>query len=68
MGRNRESRAKWIRHSHLFRGDTYECSRCGYTAGSRQERCPECDSLITGDKYDPQWVDELEMFDAIFDD
>ena len=68
MAGNKEIRARWIRHSHLFRADSYECSRCRYSCGDRYERCPGCDSLMTGEKYDPEWVDELEAFDAIFDD
>ena len=28
----------------------------------------KCKASMSGSAYDPQWVDELEMLDAIFDD
>ena len=30
--------------------------------------CPRCNTAMNGSKYDPSWVDEMEVFDAIFDD
>jgi hypothetical protein len=30
--------------------------------------CPNCGSPMGGSKYDPEWVDEIEEIDAIFDD
>lgn len=60
--------AKWIQHTHLFRRDEYECSACGYKADKPYKICPRCQSNMKGSKYDPSWVDEVEMIDAIFDD
>jgi len=68
MGRQKENKASWIEHAHLFRSDTYECSHCHSKYKTRTKICPNCKFLMTDGKYDPQWIDELEMFDAIFDD
>ena len=60
--------ARWIRHTHLFRRDEYECSACHAYANKPHSVCPRCGTPMNGSKYDPSWVDEMEMFDAIFDD
>ena len=60
--------ARWIRHTHLFRKDEYECSACGFKADKPYRICPCCGLLMKGSKYDPSWVDEMEMMDAIYDD
>ncbi len=58
-------RARWIRRSHLFRKDDYECSACGYRAKRPSAKCPRCGVPMRGEKYDRSWVDEMEEFDAI---
>ncbi|SCW68756.1 hypothetical protein SAMN02910456_02601 [Ruminococcaceae bacterium YRB3002] len=58
----------WIEHAHLFSGSTYECSLCHRSYKATSGRCPGCGAEMRKGKYDPQWVDELEMMDAIFDD
>ena len=60
--------ARWIRHTHLFRKDEYECSACGFAADKPYRICPHCGLAMKGSKYDPSWVDEMEMIDAAFDD
>lgn len=60
--------ARWIRHTHLFRGDDYTCSACGASAGRPYSACPRCGASMGGSKYDPSWVDDMETLDAIFDD
>ena len=60
--------AHWIQHTHLFRKDEYECSACGFKADKPYRICPSCGLPMKGSKYDPSWVDEMEMMDAIFDD
>lgn len=60
--------ARWIRHTHLFRKDDYECSACGFKADKPYRICPRCGMSMKGSKYDPSWVDEMEMMDAVFDD
>ncbi|MBQ6263694.1 MAG: hypothetical protein IJK58_09290 [Clostridia bacterium] len=58
-------KARWIRKTHLFRRDEYECSACGYRAKKPSPKCPRCGAAERGVKYDPSWVDEMEDFDAI---
>ena len=60
--------AHWIRKTHLFRRDEYECSVCGSRTDKPYKACPHCGLPMKGSKYDPSWVDEMEMVDAIFDD
>lgn len=59
---------RWIRHTHLFRKDEYECSACGFNTDKPYRVCPRCGLEMKGPKYDPSWVDEMEMMDAIYDD
>ena len=64
----RKKTARWIQHTHIFRKDEYECSACCYCADKPYVTCPSCGIPMKGSKYDPSWVDEMEMMDAIFDD
>ena len=64
----RKKNARWIRHTHVFRADDYECTACGYFADMPYSVCPNCGRTMNGTKYDPSWVDEMEAADAIFDD
>ena len=57
--------ATWIRHTHLFSADDYECTACGYTVNKPQPTCPHCGAVMGGEKYDPSWVDEAAMLDII---
>lgn len=64
----RKKIAKWIQHTHLFHKDEYECSACGFITDKPYKTCPQCAMSMKGSKYDPSWVDEMEIVDAIFDD
>lgn len=60
--------ARWIQRTHVFRKDEYECSYCGHRVDKPIKECPFCGKIMKGSKYDPSWVDEMEMIDEIFDD
>lgn len=64
----KKKNARWIHRTHLFRKDEYECSSCGYTSDKALRICPRCKKDMRGVEFDPSWVDEMEFFDAIFDD
>ena len=66
--KNRDRQGHWIHHARLLRVDYWECSVCGAVVDRPAAKCPKCGSGMHGEKYDPQWVDELEIMDAIFDD
>ena len=63
----RNKKARWIRHTHIFGKDEYECASCGYSAEKPYKTCPNCGCLMQGAKYDPSWVDEMEGIDAFAD-
>ncbi len=63
-----EENAQWIKRTHLFKRDEYECSVCKYKTDKPHKVCPGCGRTMNGIKYDPSWVDEAEIIDAIFDD
>lgn len=59
-----EKTAHWIKHAHLFSDDEYECSNCKKTVKKPSEQCPHCGAHMgKGEKYDPKWVDEMEILD-----
>lgn len=60
--------ARWIRHTHIFRKDEYECSVCGCLTDKPYRTCPNCGLPMKGAKYDSSWVDEMEAIDAFLDD
>ena len=60
--------AHWIRHTHVFRKDDYECSSCGARTDRPYTTCPSCGNRMKGSKYDPSWVDEVVLMDTILDD
>ena len=64
----RKQHAHWVQRTHIFRRDEYECSACGYRASKPYITCPNCGTQMKSSKYDPSWVDEMEVLDAIFDD
>ena len=64
----KQPKARWIQRTHLFRKDEYECSVCGFKGEKPYKVCPRCNAALNGSKCDPSWVDEMEAFDAIFDD
>ncbi len=42
------SDGKWIRNTHFFGSDTYECSECGREFKEHPSRCPRCGSNMRG--------------------
>ena len=60
--------AYWIRQTHLFRKEAFECSACGYLAGTPDASCPRCGAKMKGSEYGRSWVDEMAGFEAIFED
>ena len=60
--------AQWIQHTHVFSDDDYECSACGFVSDEPYAVCPECGRQMKGSQYDPSWVDEMEIMDAIMED
>ena len=64
----RKNKARWTRHTHIFRKDEYECSSCGYISDRPYKICPKCGSIMKVSKYDPSWVDEMEAIDAFLED
>ena len=60
--------AYWIKHDRLFDPVTYECSACGNTERGEYRTCPHCGAVITGKKTEPDWIEELEILDAVMDD
>ena len=64
----RKKTAHWIRHTHLFRKDEFECSVCGFMADKPYKTCPHCGEQLKGSKYDPFWIDEIELLKAATED
>lgn len=58
----------WIRHTHVFDPDEYECSVCGQRFHDTAPSCPACDAVMTGISDPQDWVDEMEMLDIILGD
>lgn len=54
--------------THILKQDEYICSNCGYKSLSPFTKCPSCKAQIIKSKYDPTWVDEIEMMDIFFGD
>ena len=61
-------RGYWKMQEHLDGNVTYQCSRCKTIFANREAFCPKCFSENKKVSHDPVWVDEMEAFDAIFDD
>lgn len=61
--------AHWIHKEHLFDPEEYVCSVCGEGSDRPYDECPACGSDMTGGiKYDPVFVDELEVMDIVLGD
>ena len=58
----------WIRHSHLFDLDEYECSRCHAAFQQKYPSCPNCGSSLNTEREEQDWVDEAEELDWILGD
>ena len=60
--------AKWIRSTHIFYSEEYECSACGAKLGKTKKTCPNCGAVMKGAKNDLGWGDEMEAMDAFLED
>lgn len=58
----------WVQKTHVLKSDEFVCSACGYSVKKPVKICPKCKAAITGIRYDPSWVDEMEMIDMFLDD
>ena len=61
----KQKKSYWIRKTHLFRADAYECSACGRRFDKPYGQCPSCGRKMAKSKYDPSWVDEAEILDIL---
>ena len=61
-------RGYWKVQEHINGDVTWQCSRCKSVFQHREAFCPKCHSENRKTSHDPVWVDEMEGFDAIFDD
>ena len=58
----------WIRHSHLFGPDEYECSECGSCFKTSARSCPSCRARMTWTDDPQDWIDEAEELDMMLGD
>ncbi len=58
----------WIRHTHLFEPDEYECSRCGAVFAQKYPACPNCGTSPGQEREEQDWVEEAEELDWLLDD
>ena len=58
------TRAKWIKHEHLFRKTEYECSHCRARVNSPAAFCPACGAEMRRGRTEPDWIEEMEFYDA----
>ena len=58
--------AYWIRRTHLFKKDMFECTACRRSADRPAKRCPACGAAMKGVKTDGAWLDEMADFDEMF--
>ena len=66
MARNKAPH--WIKHTHVFDPDEYECPVCGQRFPDTFLSCPACNTHIAGISDPQDWVDEMEMLDIILGD
>ena len=58
----------WIKHSHLFDPDEYECSACGAEYRRSFASCPNCGTTLRI-VYDTQeWIDEEDEMNWLLED
>ena len=57
--------AVWIKHTHLFVDDEYECSRCGRISDRPYRQCPHCNTDMTKIEDDQTWIEEAEIMDDL---
>ena len=55
----------WIKNTHLFEKDDYECSVCRGKVSRPAERCPHCGSEMTGQRSGHDWTEDAAFLDMI---
>lgn len=58
----------WIKHSHLFETDEYECSQCGAIFRCKSHKCPICGVPLFKILDNQEWIDEAEEIHIILDE
>lgn len=58
----------WINEAHVFKADEFICSKCRKSFVRMTPECPGCGARMKKSRYDPKWIDELEAYDALFED
>ena len=58
----------WIKHSHLFDPDEYECSVCHVSFENKYPSCPSCRNPMNTEREEQDWVDEAEEISWLMDD
>ena len=64
----KKNSAHWIQETHVFRDDEFKCSACGGKTEKPFPVGPRCGKPMKGSKYDPSWVDEAELMEALLED
>ena len=57
----------WIKHSHLFGADEYECSQCGAVFKRESSVCPNCGMALRLILDNQEWIDEAEEMHMMLD-
>ena len=58
--------AHWIKNTHLFEKDDYECSACGCKVARPTDRCPGCGAEMTGSpRGGHDWTEDAAFLDII---
>ena len=60
--------AHWIKRTHVFDADEYECSACGQRFSAAALSCPACGAPMRGMEDPQDWVDEMMELDIILGD
>ena len=58
----------WIKHTHLYDQEDYECSVCHRRYRNAAPSCPACGAKLSAVKDDLGWIDEAEELDIILGD
>ena len=57
--------AFWIKNTHLFEKDDYECSACGCKVSWPADCCPGCGAEMTGQCRGHDWTEDAAFLDII---
>ena len=59
---SKQKKGYWMRRTHLFRDDEYECSNCKRHFKKAYSVCPHCNAKMTGKKTNYNWIDEAYLY------